>query len=126
MKYKVGDVVRLKSAEELMRLGYDMSICNHIAGKNAHIINRDEEEYLMLIDDCYSVHLLEDTIERTILKWGASKNDEYSLDGLQSRVNDFKEYLAEVNKRNECLVDVMFNTIDCCDMAINSQVTIKK
>ena len=51
----------------------------------------------------------------------------YTFDELCRKVADFKEYLAEVNKRNKCLVDIKFKSTDNMeDISVESEINIKQ
>lgn len=103
MKYKVGDKVRLKSTEELIKLGSWTEECAQECGGKSYRID------FIGLGNYWSDNVAfdEDSIECLI-----NEDTSYTLDELQSKVDEFKEYLAEVNKRNQCSIDVWFDTHD--------------
>lgn len=54
MKYKVGDVVKLKSAEELMKLGTWCKECAEVCGGKSYKI----EEFAKIVIGARTLHLV--------------------------------------------------------------------
>ena len=94
MKYKVGDVVRLKSAEELMGLGNWYKLCAEECGGKSYKIEDigincyrsdnttfDEEDIACLVS------------EAEMLKQEAT----YTLDELKKRVDALKDYATKLS-----------------------------
>lgn len=81
MKYKVGDVVRLKSAEELINIGYTYNFAEHYAGKDFLIIDMTKDKVRLEIS--------EDWLDIKIIE---GMDDIYTFDELKKRVDALKEY----------------------------------
>lgn len=131
MKYKVGDKVILENEQQLRDAGCSPEDARRLRNKFGTIaeVIDDGRIYRILID--HEKFEPNEFVVVSDLCIGMKVNDEehkdtYTFDELQHKVDEFKKYLAEVNNRNQCLIDVYFNTIDSCEMAINSEVSIKK
>lgn len=86
MKYKVGDIVRLKSAEELIDLGLTYDFAEHYAGKEFPIINMTKDKVRLEIS--------EDWLDIKIIE---GMDDRYTFDELKKRVNDLKDYATKLS-----------------------------
>lgn len=86
MKYKVGDVVRLKSAEELIDLGFDYNFSEHYAGKEFPIINITKDKVrLEISEDWLDIRCIEGT------------DDIYTFDKLKERVKSLQDYATKLS-----------------------------
>lgn len=128
MKYKVGDKVILENEQELRDAGCspeDALRFRNKFGTIAEVID-DGRIYKIFIDN--QGFATDEFVVVSDLCIGMKVNaeehkDTYTLDELQSKVDEFKKYLAEVNKRNQCSIDIWFSTLDS---AIATEVKVHK
>ena len=93
MKYKVGDVVRLKSAEELIKLGTWYKECAEECGGKSYKI----EEF---IENSYrgeNTTFDEESIECLVSEEELPKQSKYTFDELKERVNALKDYATKMS-----------------------------
>lgn len=94
MKYKIGDVVRLKSAEELIKLGSWIEECaKECGGKSFEIEDIGDESYwneILSFDD-KSIDCLVSEAETP------KQENIYTFDELKKRVNSLKEYATKLS-----------------------------
>lgn len=94
MKYKVGDVVRLKSAEDLKKLGiWHPIFADDYGGKNFKITE--------ICVDCYrseDITIDDDSIECLVSEAEMHKQEEtYTFDELKKRVDALKDYATKLS-----------------------------
>lgn len=111
MKYKVGDVVRLKSAEELIDLGFDYNFAEHYAGKEFPIINMTKDKIRLEVS--------ENWLDIKIIE---GMDDRYTFDELKAKVDEFREYIVCFEKKNFCMIDIGFTTSKTMIEAYNKYV----
>lgn len=86
MKYKVGDVVKLRSAEELINIGYTYNFAEYYAGKEFPIINMTKDKVkLEISEDWLDIRCVEGT------------DDIYTFDKLKERVKSLKDYATKMS-----------------------------
>lgn len=93
MKYKVGDTVKMKSAEELMKLGWGGDCAEDYGGKSFKIMRIDENLYYG-----ESALFKEGEIER-LVQTEEQPQDAYTFDELKKRVDDLKEYAIKLSSK---------------------------
>lgn len=106
MKYKIGDTVRLKSAEELKKIGWCEERATVLGGREVFIEKIVLNKYYTHVGK-YEIMLFEedfDCVNSTVDK------ESYSFDELQRKIFEFKEYLEKVNNANDCCINVVFET----------------
>lgn len=108
MKYKVGDTVKLKSAEELMNLGYTYNFSEHYAGKEFPIINMTKDKVrLEISEDWLDIRCIEGT------------DDIYTFDKLKERVESLKDYATKLSSELNVELSIKVETdIDVCRYSI--------
>ena len=94
MKYKVGDVVRLKSAEELKKMGtWHPIFADDYGGKNFKITGVGESCYIS-----EDISIDEDSIDSLVSIAEMPKRETtYTFDELKKRVNDLKDYATKLS-----------------------------
>lgn len=97
MKYKVGDIVKLKSKEELYKLGN----CAHLFGGNTYKIIRVSGNNYVSED----VYFDDDSIECLV-----EQAKRHTLDELKQKVDEFRDYLSHVCADNDCGINVSFES----------------
>lgn len=109
MKYKVGDVVKLKSKEKLIReCGLSEEIAHKIGGKKVSIdtvldgLYRTKTEEILLD---FSDNVIEYQFDNT---HGTEMT--YTFEELKSEVEKFREYLLNAGNKNGCCIDVSFSS----------------
>lgn len=105
MKYKVGDVVKLKSAEELINIGYTYNFAEHYAGKEFPIINMTKDKVkLEISEDWLDIRCIEGT------------DDIYTFDKLKERVKSLKDYATKLSAELNVGLSIEVETeIECDD-----------
>ena len=94
MKYKVGDVVRLKSAEELKKMGtWHPIFADNYGGKNFKITGVGESCYIS-----EDISIDEDSIDSLVsIAEMPEQGTTYTFDELKKRVNDLKDYATKLS-----------------------------
>lgn len=106
MKYKVGDVVRLKSKEELQKISNRINdIADKYAG-NVYKITAILGKYYMSEGVIFN--------DNDIYGFADGK-DRFTLDELKERVEDFKSYLLSVCMMNEVKLSLNFEYCEVDD-----------
>lgn len=93
MKYKVGDTVKMKSAEELMKLGWGGDCAEDYGGKSFKIMRIDE--YLYYGE---SALFKEEEIE-CLVQTEEQPQDAYTFEELKKRVDALKEYATKLSSK---------------------------
>lgn len=103
MKYKVGDVVKLKSKEELLKAGCNCAIA--LEGAKVNILGIIHGLYIIVHDDV-EYHFGDEVIQELISE--SEKDDTYTLKELKARVDDLNNYLkGYVNEtRSLIMIDI--------------------
>lgn len=106
MKYKVGDVVKLKSAEELIKLGtwceQGVEECGGRSYKITDIIENDYWSENFTFD--------EESIECLVSEAELQKQEEYTFDELKKRVDELKNYLKGYVNDTRSLIMINIET----------------
>lgn len=100
MKYKVGDLVKIKNEEELIKLGTWYEECAKECGGKQYKITE-------ILENSYrsgNITFDEESIEFLVCK------EEYTFEELKRRVEDIKGYLSRYVSKNRYLVDVVIET----------------
>lgn len=94
MKYKVGDVVRLKSAEELKKMGtWHPIFADDYGGKNFKITGVGESCYIS-----EDISIDEDSIDSLVsIAETPKQGTTYTFDELKKRVDALKEYATKLS-----------------------------
>lgn len=96
MKYKIGDVVRLKSAEELIKLGCENRASSCAGGKEVLIVGFYNDKYVMkFLENENFLCFKEIYIEKIINK--ANLLETYTFDELKKRVDALKDYATKLS-----------------------------
>lgn len=105
MKYKVGDVVTIKSTKGLIDLGFDYNFAEHYAGKEFPIINMTKDKVRLEIS--------EDWLDIKIIE---GMDDIYTFDELKKRVDALKEYATKLSLELNVGLSIDLETeIECDD-----------
>lgn len=95
MKYKVGDVVKLKSAEELMKLGNWLKESAEVCGGKIYEI-KDISGFGTLISD--DLYFDEESVDCLVSKGNFSEQGcIYTFDELKKRVDSIKDYATKLS-----------------------------
>lgn len=119
MKYQIGDTVRLKSAERLREIGWCKEKAS-LLGSRVVVIERIDYNRFYTHVKSKEIMLYEEDFDCLT---SSIEEESYSLEELDRKICEFRKYLAEVNKRNSCSVDVCFYTIDS---AIGTEFRVRK
>lgn len=95
MKYKVGDVVKLKSKEELCGINWSKSFAEKYENIEVEILAIDCGDYVINTEGV-NIHIGEDAIEKIVIE--NSEDCIYTLDELKKRVDELKEYAKSLSK----------------------------
>ena len=107
MKYKVGDVVRLKSAEELKKMGtWHPIFADDYGGKNFKITGVGESCYIS-----EDISIDEDSIDSLVSIAEMPKRETtYTFDELKKRVNNLKDYATKLSSELNVGLSVKIET----------------
>lgn len=94
MKYKVGDVVKLKSKEELCEINWSKSFAEKYENTEEEILAIDCGDYVINTEGV-NIHIGEDAIEKIVIE--NSEDCIYTLDELKKRVDELKEYATRLS-----------------------------
>lgn len=107
MKYKAGDTVKLKSKEELMKLGTWYEPCAEVCGGKSYKI----EEFVENSYRSENTTFDEESIECLVSEAEMQKQEAtYTFEELKSEVEKFREYLLNAGNKNGCCIDVSFSS----------------
>lgn len=101
MKYKVGDIVKLKSKEELKKLGTWLNDSVEVCGGKTYKIIRVSGNTYESEDVYFDDNSIECLVEQT---------KRHTLDELKQKVDEFKDYLSHVCADNDCGINVSFES----------------
>lgn len=112
MKYKVGDVVKLKSKEELMKLGTWYKECAEVCGGKSYKIEEIGE-------NCYwgeNTTFDEESIECLVSEEEMQEQEAtYTFDELKKRVDSLKDYATKLSSELNVELSIKVETdIDIC------------
>lgn len=130
MKYKIGDIVKLKSAEELVKDSlFRESMANEIGGKLMEIVAITHNLYRGCVqnDKEFSFIFSDDAISELINGNSSEehKDDIYTFEELKKRVDDLKDYLLDYTTNTEQIVEIHLQTSECCmGYNVNSKIEI--
>lgn len=115
MKYKIGDVVRMKSAEELIKLGCENGASFCAGGKEVFIVGFYNDKYVMkFLENENFLCFKEIYIEKIINK--ANLLETYTFDELKKRVDALKEYATKLSSELNIGLSIDLETeIECDD-----------
>lgn len=100
MQYKIGDTVKLKSAEELIKLGTWTKDCAYLCGGKTYLITDIKDDMYYYRRGCFR----EDSIA------GLSIYEEaYTMSAFKKHLKKFMDYATEFSKVNKCDVAVDFS-----------------
>lgn len=130
MEYKVGDKVILENAQELRDAGFspeDAIRWRNKFGTIAAVID-DGRLYKILVDN--EKFAPDEFVFASApcigMKVNAENKETYTLDELQHKAEEFKEYLEKVNNANDCCIDVLFETANGRDRKVGTEFKIRK
>ena len=118
MKHEIGDVVRLKSKEDLLRLGTWREEIADVCGGGKYKISG-----FSFTGDRYisgPVMFDEESIDYSI-----EDHNEYSLNELKREVDRFRDYILEVSSKNNCCISLNFEWEDTSDTSFSKTEHIK-
>ena len=111
MKYKIGDVVKLKSAEELIKLGTWYKECAEQCGGKSYKI----EEFIENPYRGENTTFGEESIECLVSEAEMPKQETtYTFNELKKRVDDLKDYLLKYTSSNKQIVEIHLQTSAYC------------
>lgn len=115
MKYKVGDIVKLKSAEELVKDSlFRESMANEIGGNLLEIVAITHNLYRGCVqnDKEFSFIFSDDAISELINGNSSEehKDDIYTFEELKKRVDDLKNYLEGYVNETRSLIMINIET----------------
>lgn len=107
MKYKVGDVVRLKSAEELKKMGtWHPIFADDYGGKNFKITGVGESCYIS-----EDISIDEDSIDSLVSIAEMPKQETiYTFDELKKRVDALKNYATKLSSELNAGLSIKIET----------------
>lgn len=119
MKYKVGDIVKLKSAEELVKDSlFRESMANEIGGNLLEIVAITHNLYRGCVqnDKEFSFIFSDDAISELINGNSSEehKDDIYTFDELKKRVDELKDYLLDYTTNTKQIVEIHLQTSGYC------------
>lgn len=107
MKYKVGDVVKLKSKKELEKVGWSTYYATELEGAKLNILGVVHDLYITVQDE-REYHFGDDAVKELVSE--SEKDDTYTFEELKSEVEKFREYLLNAGNKNGCCIDVSFSS----------------
>ena len=130
MEYNIEYKARMKRAAELISKGYEPEVARFWENKTAvirkltpelceiSIINEPSRRIVTYVSTVFDYVEKDDAIQLG--------TDSFSLEELQQKIYEFKEYLEKVNNANDCCIDVLFNTANGRDRRVGTELKIRK
>ena len=107
MKYKVGDVVKLKSKEELEKVGWSKYCATELEGAKLNILGIVHDLYITVQDE-REYHFGDDAVKELVSE--SEKDDSYTFEELKARVDDLKNYLKGYVNETRSLIMITIET----------------